>query len=236
VNGGSDDSPDQWSRSAGNSPLPKDDGPETLIIGHDPPATRGPRRPYERPGRKDNAVSARPVRHLRVLCTVLAGALFVLAGLVAIAVGTGSEWRRCPNHSGAQTDIQRLRQLTEAEHGALVTADTNRLDTLLAEDFTLVTPDGQTLSRDDLIAAVRSGDVNFQAFRLHEFSSSDALEVRLDCDIATVTYRSEMEVSSDLLHFRHDSRHTDTWVRHGRSWQEVRGQTTAVGGFPPPGQ
>ena len=173
---------------------------------------------------------------LRVLFTALASAVLVLAGLVSIAVGTGSEWRRCPDHDAAQTDIQQLRQLSAAEHNALVAADTNRLETLLAADFTLVTPDGDTLPRDDLIAAVRSGDLDFQAFRIHEISPGDAVEVRLDCDIATVSYRSQMDVASDTLHYRHDSRHTDTWVRHGRSWQQLRGQTTAVGGFPPPGQ
>ena len=235
MNGGSDDSPAQWSRSAANTPPPKDARTETLIIGDAPPAVRGRRRPYERPRRKDNTVPG-PVRHLRVLLTVVAGAALVLAGLVAIAVGTGSEWRRCPSHDAAQTDIEQLRQLSEAEHGALVAADTNRLETLLAADFTLVTPDAQTLTRDDLIAAVRSGDLDFQAFRFHEVSPGDAIEVRLDCDIATVSYRSEMDVTSGLFHYRHDSRHTDTWVRAGRSWQEIRAQTTAVGGFPPPGQ
>ena len=234
MNGGSDDSPDQWSRSAA-APPPKDDGTETLIIGDVPPAVRGRRRPYERARRKDKTVPG-PVRHLRVLLTVGAGAVLVLAGLVAVAVGTGSEWRRCPSHDAAQTDIEQLRQLSEAEHGALVAADINRLETLLAADFTLVTPDAQTLTRDDLIAAVRSGDLDFQAFRLHEVSPDEAIEVRLDCDMATVSYRSEMEVTYDLLHYRHDSRHTDTWVRAGRSWQEIRAQTTAVGGFPPPGQ
>ena len=173
---------------------------------------------------------------IRVLFTALASAVLVLAGLVSIAVGTSSEWRRCPDHDAAQTDIQQLRQLTAAEHNALVAADTHRLETLLAADFTLVTPDAQTLTRDDLIAAVRSGDLDFQAFRFHEVSPGDAIEVRLDCDIATVSYRSEMDVTSDPFHYRHDSRHTDTWVRAGRSWQEIRAQTTAVGGFPPPGQ
>jgi hypothetical protein len=132
---------------------------------------------------------------------------------VAFALGTGSEWRRCPSHDAAQTDIEQLRQLSEAEHDALVAADTNRLETLLAADFTLVTPDAQTLTRDDLIAAVGSGDLDFHAFRFHEVRPRDAIEIRLDCDVATVSYRSEMDVTSDALHYRHDSRHTDTWVK-----------------------
>ena len=235
MNGGSDHSLDQWSRSAANTPPPNGAGPETLIIGDVPSAVRGRRRPYERPRRKDNAVPGRAL-HLRVLLAVGAGAVLVLVGLAAFAVGTGSEWRLCPGHVAAQTDVEQLRQLSEAEHGALVAADTNRLETLLAADFTLVTPDAQTLTRDDLIAAVRSGDLDFQAFRFHEVSPGDAIEVRLDCDIATVSYRSEMDVTSGLFHYRHDSRHTDTWVRAGRSWHEIRAQTTAVGGFPPPGQ
>ena len=236
MNGGSDHSPDQWRRSTENTPSQGDAAPETLIIGHDSPAARKDVGRTNPRGGRTTLFRSRPVRHLRALLTAFASAVLVLTGLVAIAVGTGSEWRLCPDHDAAQTDIKQLRQLTEAEHVALVAADTNRLETLLAADFTLVTPEGDTLPRDDLITAVRSGDLDFQAFRIHESSPSDAVEVHLDCDIATVSYRSEMDVAFEPLHYRHDSRHTDTWVRHGHSWQAVRGQTTAVGGFPPPGQ
>ena len=131
--------------------------------------------------------------------------------------------------------MQRLRQLTQAEHEALIAADTNQLKTLLAADFTLVTPDGEVIPGKDLITAVGSGDLDFRSFRIDESGPNDAVEIRLDCDIATVSYRSEMDVASDPLHFRHDSRHTDTWIRSGSSWKELRGHTTAVGGFPPPG-
>jgi hypothetical protein len=86
MNGGSTD---QWSRSAANTPPPKDARTETLILGDAPPAVRGRRRLYERPRRKDDTVPG-PVRLLRVLLTVSAGAVLVLAGLVAVAAGTGS--------------------------------------------------------------------------------------------------------------------------------------------------
>ena len=142
MTGGSDDSPDQWSRSAANTPPPKDARTETLIIGDAPPAVRGRRRPYERPQKKDGAVPG-PVRHLRVLLAAPAGSVLVLAGPVSIAVGTGSKWRRCRSHDAVQTDIEQLRQLSEAEHGALVAADTIRLETLLAADFTVLTPDAR---------------------------------------------------------------------------------------------
>ena len=101
-----------------------------------------------------------------------------------------------------------------------------------ATDLTLVTPDGEVISEKDLITAVGSGDLDFRSFRIDESGPNDAVEIHLDCDIATVSYRSEMDVVADPLHFRHDSRHTDTWIRSGSSWKQLRGHTTAVGGFP----
>ena len=74
MNGGSDDGPDQWSRSAESTPSPKDTGPETLIIGHDLPARRGRRRLNQPPPRKGNAASG-PVRPLRLFLAAVAGAV-----------------------------------------------------------------------------------------------------------------------------------------------------------------
>ena len=95
MNGGSDDGPDQWSRSAESTPSPKDTGPETLIIGHDLPARRGRRRLNQPPPRKGNAASG-PVRPLRVFLSAVAGAVLVLAALIGIAVERGMSGGAAP--------------------------------------------------------------------------------------------------------------------------------------------
>ena len=239
MNAASDESRDKRMELAENPASPEQADPETLIIGRDPRTTRnssrGKTQPPEEAGSRSSTFGRlRP--HVRILLTALTTAVIVLAALVIVAAGTGSEWRRCPDSDSAKADVQRLRQLTQAEHEALIAADTNQLKTLLATDFTLVTPDGEVIPANDLITAVGSGDLDFRSFSIDESSPNNTVEIRLDCDIATVSYRSEMDVASDPLHYRHDSRHTDTWIRSGSSWKELRGHTTAVGGFPPPGQ
>jgi hypothetical protein len=238
MNAASDESPDERMALAESTASPGQADPETLIIGHDPRAPRNDSGDRAQPpggARSRSSTFGRLRPRVQMLLTALT-AVIVLAALVVIAVGTGSEWRRCPDSDSAKADVRRLRQLTQAEHQALIAADTNRLKTLLAADFALVTPDGEVMPGTDLIAAVGSGDLDFRSFRIDESGPSDAVEIRLDCDIATVSYRSEMDVASDPLHFRHDSRHTDTWIRSGGSWKQLRAHTTAVGGFPPPGQ
>jgi hypothetical protein len=239
MNAASDESPGERIALAESTASPGQAGPETLIIGHDPRATRNDRGDRTQPpggARSRSSTFGRPRPRVQMLLTALTTAVIVLFALVVIAVGTGSEWRRCPDSYSAEADVRRLRQLTQAEHQALIATDTKRLKTLLAADFALVTPDGEVMPGKDLIAAVGSGDLDFRSFRIDESDPNDAVEIRLDCDIATVSYRSEMDVASDPLHFRHESRHTDTWIRSGGSWKQLRGHTTAVGGFPPPGQ
>lgn len=209
---------------------------EILIIGDDPDTARtggagetAPGGGQPLPGR----FRSRSRTTLGPTLAALTAAGAVLAALALAAYASGSEWQLCPDPGSAQAN---LRQLTEAENQALVAADTASLDTLLAGDFTLVTPGGDFLSRADLIASIGSGDLDFRSIRIVDSRPQDAFVVRLDCNSATVRYRSDIDVATALVHYRHHAYHTDTWTRTGNGWKQIQAHTTAVGGFPPPGQ
>ncbi len=239
MNAANDQNPDQLIASAPQTAAPGRSEPETLIIGGDPQATRHHNRAKTPPPTQAGSPPStldRPTPHVHILLTAVTTTAIILAALTITMVATGHEWRPCPNTASATADLRQLRQLSQAEHQALIAADTNRLNSLLATDFTLITPDGDLIPRKDLIAAVGSGDLDFQSFRIDESGPNNMVDIRLDCDIATISYRSQLDVTSGPLHFRHDARHTDTWIRSGRSWKQLQGHTTAVGGFPPPGQ
>jgi hypothetical protein len=47
---------------------------------------------------------------------------------------------------------------------ALVTADVPTLQRLYAKDYELVTPSGDVLARDDFLASVADGEIDFRRF------------------------------------------------------------------------
>ncbi len=112
---------------------------------------------------------------------------------------------------------------------AVVDADGDALDLLLADDFVLVPPPGTPLTKDEYVGAVESGALDFEKF--DPISPIDVQRVR-----------SRRGPDLPVRHHRHRR-----WGRYRSSpgiahvvyekaagtWQVVRAQTTAVGGFPP---
>jgi ketosteroid isomerase-like protein len=138
----------------------------------------------------------------------------------------------CTGTGDADDDSATLAQLQEIELTrvrAVVAADVDAVAPLLADDFQLISPPGATLSRDQYLQALRSGDLEFQ-----EFEPISAIEVRLYGDAAVLWYRSMMDViSAGQGQFAHETWHMYLYERRAGNWQLVREQATAIGGFPP---
>jgi hypothetical protein len=164
----------------------------------------------------------RPTPRRRLV--VGAGAAVVLGvGLATYWQGTGVGTTD-PSRAAEQVEHLERQRLV-----ALVDADMDVVERLHADDFELVPPPGVPLERDEVIAMVASGELDF-----HELEPRSDIEVRVAGSSAVVWYRSVIEVDV-VNHGRlaHDAWHLFLYEkRHGR-WQVVREQTTAVGGFPP---
>jgi len=88
---------------------------------------------------------------------------FVLA---AVVVGLALVACRSTNSQPGSSDsaAEEIRSTAGTRMHALVTADLPTLQKMHAADDQLVTPDGDTLSRDDFLDAVGSGDLDYLRF------------------------------------------------------------------------
>lgn len=108
---------------------------------------------------------------------------------------------------------------------ALVTADTPRLDNLLADDFILVAiADGAVVTKKDLVDAVSSGAVVFPAIQ----SFPDEAVVRVIGDVGVVVGRTAMNFTNGT-EFTAASRYTHVYARdNGSAWRLVSAQGTGI--------
>jgi Domain of unknown function (DUF4440) len=115
----------------------------------------------------------------------------------------------------ADVERQRLR--------ALVRADVEQANELHAADFRLVTPAGDSLSKEEYLGAVASGAINYVAW------SPDAIDARVGADAGCLRYQSTIEIVVDgraLPATR--CWHTDYYERRDGRWQVVWSQATAI--------
>ena len=147
---------------------------------------------------------------------VLAGA--ALALLITAGAVTAS-------HATAQGSSQadRLRAIERTRLQALVDADTATARSLTADDFQAINPGGGTLSRDDYLASVQAGDINYLVFE-----PASPIAVRLSGDSAALRF----QVNFDLVVFGtrliHQAWITELYERRQGHWQIVWEQATAI--------
>lgn len=176
-----------------------------------------------------------PRRRAPAVVLLIVGAAAGMVATLGLVIGGGSvagvAWRSCPNAQTAATVVAYLQDLATTELEALVAADVETLRELLHQDYALITPIGDPWAREELIEAVATGSLDFR-----RFEPRGEVVVRVDCDTATVSYRSRIEVDSVGSDYRHDAWHTHGYQEQDGRWTVRWSQTTAVGGFPPPGR
>ena len=157
----------------------------------------------------------------------------VIAGLVAlVAVGTAltAAPARSSGPPGTSPEAQRLRDIENTRLDALVHANMPVVEALHADDFQVVPPPGFPLSREEYLASVASGDIDYLEFR-----PISPIEVHLYGQAAVLTYMSHIDiVVSGIGHVAHDAWHTFLYEKRAGQWQAVWEQATAIGGIPEP--
>jgi ketosteroid isomerase-like protein len=165
-------------------------------------------------------------RRFRVTVITI-GAVATLAAVWGIANASADQGKSSVADHAATAS--QLRQLEQNQLQALVDADGDALDLLLADDFVLVPPPGTPLTKDDYLGAVESGDLDFE-----KFEPISAIEVSVYGAAAVLTYKSDIVATAvGIGTVQHQAWHTVVYEKTSGTWQVVRAQTTAVGGFPP---
>ena len=107
---------------------------------------------------------------------------------------------------------------------ALVAADLTIAEPLHADDFELINPVGETLTKDQYLGDIASGEIDYRVWE-----PDSAIAVQVSGEAAVIRYRSRLEIVSGghhvpLSHYWH----TDLYeLRDGR-WQVVWSQATAI--------
>jgi len=120
---------------------------------------------------------------------------------------------------GAQTD--QIRAIEYQRLRALMEADMEVARQLHADDFQLINPSGESLSKEQYLGAVASGEIDYLVWE------PEAIEVRLSGEMALIRYSSRLELVAGgqgipLRHYWH----TDSYERREGHWQAVWSQAT----------
>jgi Domain of unknown function (DUF4440) len=113
------------------------------------------------------------------------------------------------------SSLDDIYQLERAWPEALVNADIDLLEDIWSDDFSLTTPDGTQLNRDDLLADLCGGQIKFEAFATH------ANEMLIHGDDVVVNGPAKVRCVRGLQNFDAAAHYVTIYSRRGEAWQQV---------------
>jgi hypothetical protein len=127
----------------------------------------------------------------------------------------------CGSTDSDQTQAEAIRSIECRRVRALVEGDIETARQLHANDFQLITPLGDSLTKEQYLGAIASGAVDYLVW------DPEPIEVRLYGSTAVIRYQSQIEVitqgqKTSLLRYWH----TDLYEQREGQWQVVWSQAT----------
>jgi len=119
---------------------------------------------------------------------------------------------RCASE-GDLVDVERRRLR------ALVDADLTVADQLHAPEFQLITPSGDSLTKDEYLQGISAGEINYVRW------DPEQIAARVHDDAACLRYRSTINIIVGGRELG-PAWHTDYYEKRGRRWQLVWSQAT----------
>lgn len=147
---------------------------------------------------------------------------FNRAALVALALALAGS-ASCRSSSNPQAEADQIRATERERLRALVAADIEVARKLHADDFQLVNPLGGSLSKEQYLGGVASGEIDYLVWE------PELIEVRLYGRAALIRYQSRLEivVRGQKVSLRRYW-HTDSYEKRGGRWQVVWSQATEI--------
>ena len=94
---------------------------------------------------------------------------------------------------------------------------------LHADDFQLINPLGQSLSKEQYLGGIASGDLDYLVWE------PESIEVRLYDQAAVIRYQSQLEIVVQGQKVpRQRYWHTDSYEKRNGHWQVVWSQATGI--------
>ena len=115
-----------------------------------------------------------------------------------------------------------LTQMEKDWAQAMVKNDEATLNRVMADDWSLTTPDGTVQTRAEALADLKSGNMKFDATEV------DDIKVRVFGDTAVVTGHSRDKSTYKGKDVSGEYRFTDVFVKRNGKWQAVATHVTAV--------
>ena len=119
-------------------------------------------------------------------------------------------------------DEETVARLDTLYHSAVKANDTAIMDEILADDFVLVTDDGASLTKADLIKEAQEKRTTYE----HQEAEKGTQKVRIWRDTAVVTALLRIKGTRDQDPFDHKVSVSETYVRTPRGWRYVFGQAS----------
>jgi ketosteroid isomerase-like protein len=154
----------------------------------------------------------------RVFMSWAAGSLIVMAGWLMAADGANPK-------GGPGVDDKAREQLVALEKEsaqAFIRNDVDAISRSMADDWTIITPEGNLLDRATFLGLIKSGDLTHEAM---EFADTT---VRVYGDTAVVTARATSKGKFKGHPFAESERSTDVFVRRVGQWKCVLTQLTRI--------
>lgn len=119
-------------------------------------------------------------------------------------------------------DEQALKRIENELTDAMLKGDASAVERHYAESFTFTTPDGQVMTKAQVVANVRTGAAKFESSKFEE------MRVQLYGDSAVVTALTTDKGTVGGADVSGRFRWTDVFVRSGGRWQLVAAHGTRV--------
>ena len=125
-------------------------------------------------------------------------------------------------HSQKETVGQTLKMMTEELVQAYPKRDSAALDRILADDLTVINPDGSTGDKAGEIGGLRSGKLKLESV------INDEIKVRVFGETAVVTGRATIRGQIDEQVIHAQNRYTSVFLKRRGRWQVISLQLTQV--------
>lgn len=124
----------------------------------------------------------------------------------------------------AQSMSEKLRAIEHSRLRSLVKSDMITADSLHADDFQLINPFGGTLTKDQYLKAIASGEVDYLLWK------PGAIEVRLYENAAVLRYQAEIKIKVKSAPDAPEGKfwHTDLYELRNGQWKVVWSQATLI--------